>query len=703
MNGATTSPAGARLRGGMRRTVYLLLVALTTLFAMSLLYAAYASGGLTPLKILLLFLYAILILWVASSFWSASMGFWLLFTRFDFFARRRNAVANDATPLPAAARTAILMPLYNEDPHRVFAAIRAIWQSIQDTAEPDAFDFFVLSDTREVNTWVREECEWFRLCEEMNAHGRIFYRHRKENIARKSGNIADFVERWGASYRYMIVLDADSIMAGDTLVRMVRMMEANTDTALIQAPPVPVNRETLFARVLQFASAAYGPIFTAGAGFWQLGSSNFWGHNAIIRVAPFAEHCGLPSLPGREPFGGVILSHDFVEAAMLRRAGWRVWLAYELKGSYEELPPTLIDYAKRDRRWCEGNLQHTRLINARDMHPASRLHFSMGVMSYLSSPLWIIFLIVAGIDAYIQAQAIPVYFFSGRIEPVWPVSFKVEMSIVLIFTLAMLFLPKIMALIVIASSPTRWRAFGGIVRPTISALLETVFSILVAPILMLYQTKFVWAILFRRTIGWPTQQRGDHRTHFNEAVSAHGVQTLIGLAAGLISYFYVPDYFWWLSPVLCGVLLSIPISMLSSSSQLGRIARYMGLFTIPEEQQRPEVLEYFNTAMIDASQRAINDCDAIRSPYAHALHIALLPNEVLSRRQLHYLQGLLFKVMEEGTASLSTNELHDLFSHAASLRELHSWIWSTDSADNRGQAPINYRSDHNIIDLTLST
>jgi membrane glycosyltransferase len=678
MSGASTSPAaGARLRGGMRRTVYLLLVVLTTLFAMSLLYIAYASGGLTPLKILLLFLYAILILWVASSFWSASVGFWLLFTRYDYFARRRNTVASEVTPLPAAARTAILMPLYNEDPGRVFAGIRAIWQSLQATGESDVFDFFVLSDTRDVNAWVQEECEWHRLCEEMDAHGRIFYRNRKENIARKSGNIADFVERWGARYRYMIVLDADSIMAGDTLVRMVRLMEANADTALIQAPPVPVNRESLFARVLQFASAAYGPIFTAGAGFWQLGSSNFWGHNAIIRVAAFAAHCGLPSLPGREPFGGVILSHDFVEAAMLRRAGWRVWLAYELKGSYEELPPTLIDYAKRDRRWCEGNLQHTRLINARDMHPVSRLHFVMGVMSYLSSPLWMLFLIVTGIDAYIQAQAIPVYFFSDRIEPVWPVSFKVEMNIVLIFTLAMLFLPKIMALIVIASNRTNRRAFGGIVRPTISALLETLFSILVAPILMLYQTKFVWAILFRRTIGWPTQQRGDHRTHFSEAVSAHGTQTVIGLAAGLISYFYVPDFFWWLSPVLCGAVLSIPLSMLSSSSQLGRVARYMGLFMIPEERKRPEVLEHFNTAMTNASQRTTNACDALRTPYAHALHIALLPNEVLSRRQLHYLQGLLYKVMEEGLASLSTNELHDLFSHASSLRELHGWIWST--------------------------
>jgi membrane glycosyltransferase len=678
---STTPATGGRIRGGMRRTVYLLLVALTTLFAMSLLYTAYASGGLTPLKILLLFLYAILILWVASSFWSATVGFWLLFTRYDYFARRRNAVARDTTALPAAARTAILMPLYNEDPVRVFAGIRAIWQSLQATGESDVFDFFVLSDTRDVNTWVREECEWYRLCEEMNAHGRIFYRNREENIARKSGNVADFVERWGGRYRYMIVLDADSIMAGKTLVRMVRMMEANADTALIQAPPVPVNRESLFARVLQFASSAYGPIFTAGASFWQLGSSNFWGHNAIIRVAPFAAHCGLPCLPGREPFGGAVLSHDFVEAAMLRRAGWRVWLAYELKGSYEELPPTLIDYAKRDRRWCEGNLQHVRLINARNMHPVSRLHFVMGVMSYLSSPLWMLFVLFTGVDAYIQAQAIPVYFFGDRIEPVWPVSFKVEMNIVLIFTLAMLFLPKLMALIVIASSRKQRRGFGGIVRATISALLETVFSILVAPILMLYQTRFVWAILFRRSIGWPTQQRGDHRTRFSEAVSAHGMQTLIGIAAGLVSYFYVPDYFWWLSPVLCGAVLSVPISMLSSSSQLGRVTRYLGLFMTPEERQRPEVLEYFKTAMTDTSQRASSVCDAVRSPYAHALHIALLPNEVLSRRQLHYLQGLLYKVIEEGLASLSTEELHDLLSHTASLRELHSWSWSTVSSE----------------------
>jgi membrane glycosyltransferase len=671
-----TTPPPGQWRMRMRRTIYLLLVAFTTLFAMNLLHAAYASDGLTPLEILLLLLYAILIMWIATSFWSATMGFWLLLTRYDYFARRRYRIAKDSDPLPADARTAILMPIYNEDPARVFAGIRAIWQALQETGQAAVFDCFVLSDTRDVDTWVQEECEWYRLCDELNVHGRIFYRNRKQNTARKSGNIADFVQRWGADYRYMIVLDADSLMAGDTLVRMVRMMEADPGSALIQAPPVPANRETLFARILQFASTAYGPVFTAGAGFWQIGDSNFWGHNAIIRVAPFAAHCGLPRLPGQEPFGGEILSHDFVEAALLRRAGWRVWLAYELKGSYEELPPTLIDYAKRDRRWCQGNLQHARLVYARGFRPVSRLHFAMGVMSYLSSPLWMLFLLVAGVDAYIQAQANPVYFFGNLFEPVWPVSFAVEMKIVLLFTLAMLFLPKLMALVVIAFDGKRRRNFGGILRATLSAVLESVFSILVAPVLMLYQTRFVWAILFRRTIGWPAQQRGDHRTTLPEAVSAHGLQTLLGLCAAATSYYYVPDYFWWFLPVLCGILLSIPLSMFSSSVTLGRSLRRAGLFLTPEERQPPPILAHFSSALAASTARQSESCNALRSPYALALHRALLPDEIPSRRQLHYTQGLLYKVMEDGLSSLSAGELRELYSHDEPLRELHGWLWS---------------------------
>jgi membrane glycosyltransferase len=662
-----------------RRSIYLLLVWLTSIGAMVLLRAAYASGGVTILKLLLLVLYAILILWIAASFWSATLGFWVLLTRFDYFARRRIAIAADESrSLPTDARTAILMPIYSEDPERVFAGIRAIMCSLDKTGEGKHFDFFVLSDTRDVATWMREECEWYRLCSETNSHGRIFYRNRRENSARKSGNISDFVQRWGAEYRYMIVLDADSIMAGDTLVKMVRLMEANADTALIQAPPLPVNKETLFARILQFASNAYGPLFTAGASFWQLGDANFWGHNAIIRVAPFAAHCGLPDLPGREPFGGEILSHDFVEAALLRRAGWRCWLAYELGGSYEELPPTLIDFAKRDRRWCQGNLQHSRLIAAKGWHPISRLHFAMGVMSYLSSPLWMVFLIVTSVEAYIQSQDIPDYFFGNHLGPVWPDSFTVEMKVVLIFTLAMLLLPKLLSLLLIALNGAQRRAFGGIFRATASALLESLYSILVAPILMLFQTKFVWAIMLRRAIGWPAQNRADHATTLRDALAMHGVQTVIGIAAGIASWIYLRTYFWWFVPVLSGVLLSIPLSMLSSSVNLGRLTRKYGLFMTPQERQRPEVLVEFDKALSAPATDTLSVSAAVREPFMQALHLSLLPpDEILSRRQQHYAQGLMYKSMEEGLHALTTAEQRELFSRPDSLRELHDWSWST--------------------------
>jgi membrane glycosyltransferase len=662
----------------LRRTSYLLLVMLTSVGAMALLGAAYASGGLTPLKLLLLVLYAILILWIAVSFWAATLGFWVLFLRYDYFARRRAAVLQQAAPLPTDGRTAILMPIYSEDPDRVFAAIRAMANSLEQTGHSDHFDFFVLSDTRDVDTWMREESEWYRLCTETGAHGRIFYRNRRDNHARKSGNIADFVQRWGGNYRYMIVLDADSIMAGDTLVKMVRLMEANPDTALIQAPPMPVNRETLFARILQFASTAYGPLFTAGASFWQMGDSNFWGHNAIIRVAPFAAHCALPELPGREPFGGEILSHDFVEVALLRRAGWRAWLAYELTGSYEELPPTLIDFAKRDRRWCQGNLQHFRLIGAKGWNHMNRIHLAMGVMSYLSSPLWLLFLIVTSVEAYIQTQVIPDYFFGNQLFPVWPQSFTVEMKVVLIFTLAMLLLPKVMALMLIALNGTQRRAFGGLFRATASAVLESVFSILVAPVLMLFQTKFVWAILLRRTIGWPAQQRVDHSTTLRDALAMHGVQTLLGIGAGVASWVYLPDYFWWFVPVLGGVVLSIPLSMLSSSVRLGHITRKLGLFVTPEERQRPDVLVAFDQALAASKSRAMTVRDAVRDPHLQALHQALLPpDEVQSRRQRHYAQGLLYKTMEEGLDALTTAEQRELLSRSDYLREVHEWIWTT--------------------------
>jgi len=678
----------------LRRVVFFLLVLLTTLVAMGLMVSVFQTDGLSPMELILLLLYAILFSWICISFWTAFMGFFICLTGHDHWAISRHP---GTPPDPAAPppRTAILMPIYNEDSERVFAGLRAIHQSLADTGQLAGFDFFVLSDTRDPEVWVEEELRWQNMVRALDGKGRIFYRNRPENTSRKSGNLEDFCTRWGSQYRYMIVLDADSIMKGETLVEMVRIMERQPRVALLQTPPVPINRESLFARILQFAGSLYNRMFTAGLNYWQLGETNYWGHNAIIRIQPFLDHCGLPKLPGREPFGGDILSHDFVEAALLRRAGWEVWLAYDLEGSYEEIPPTLIDYAKRDRRWCQGNLQHLRLALSHGFNALSRLHFSMGVMSYLASPLWLLFLIATGVEAYFQTQHEPVYFFGENWAPVWPVSFAVEMTTVLLVTLTMLFLPKGLALLLLLKDSRLRRDYGGMLKATLSVVLETVFSVLTAPVLMLFQTKFVLAILMRRAVGWPPQQRGDHMTSFREAAQTHGVQTLIGVVAGVLSYQYVPAFFWWFIPVLLGLVLAIPVSMLSSSIALGRQSRELGLFLTPEETEQPVVLRYLEENLEEdepvlpvlREKPASRFVQALTDPYVNALHLSLLPErEPPGKRRRHYLEGLVHQLEEEGPDSLSAAQKRDLIADPETLQRLHALFWSRPPV-NAGMLP----------------
>ncbi|MEY6430814.1 glucans biosynthesis glucosyltransferase MdoH [Thioalkalicoccus limnaeus] len=675
-----------QLRGGagrhIRRTLYFSLVLLTTLGAMVLLILSFQEGGIRALELLLLVLYAILILWISASFWTATLGFLLLLRGRDPYAiasAGHEPAAEGAEPF----RTALVMPVYNEDPTRVFAGLRAMHQSLMETGKQEGFEFFILSDTRDPDVWVQEELLWRQWALELGPTGRVFYRNRVENTSRKSGNLADFCRNWGGRYRYMIVLDADSIMSGETLVELVARMERNPDAGLIQVPPVPVNHSSLFARVLQFAGSLYGPMFAAGLSFWQLGTSNFWGHNAIIRVKPFADHCGLPRLPGSEPFGGDILSHDFVEAALLRRAGWHVWLAYDLGGSYEEVPPTLIDYAKRDRRWCQGNLQHSRLLLARGFKPLSRIHFAMGVMSYLASPLWLLFILIAGLAAYLQSLESPVYFFGYNLFPVWPESYAVEMTTVLIVTLAMLFLPKILALVLLAARPPLARRFGGLPRAGFSVLLESLLSVLLAPVLMLFQSKFVLAILLRQNVGWPTQRRGDHGTGLAEAIAAHAYQTLIGVTAGLIAYYQVPSFFPWFTPVLAGLILAVPVSMITSRTSFGRSARRLGLFLAAEETARPRVLQLLDQQLASPPGHPCRGGEghdlwlrAVTDPCAYALHASLLSGEPPNRRRRHYLEGLIFQLQDEGAANLSAGEKRALIAHRDGLAELHQLLWA---------------------------
>jgi membrane glycosyltransferase len=386
---------GPARSAGRRRRFVLLALSLAPAI-----YATYVMSGLLPDEAsslpekALLAVFAILSCWLAAGFWTAMMGFVVLMRGGDRHLISRSAV--DPGPLPRGARTAVVMPVCNEDVKRVFAGLRATIESVARAGAIDHFDFFVLSDSSEPDTCVAELDAWHALrdalSEQLNADVRLFYRRRERRVKRKSGNVDDFCRRWGALYRYMVVLDADSVMSGQCLSTLVRLMEARPDAGIIQTAPCAVGRDTLHARIQQFANQVYGPLFTAGLHYWQLGESHYWGHNAIIRLEPFMKHCVLAPLPGRGALAGEILSHDFVEAALMRRAGYGVWIAYDLPGSYEEMPSNLIEEVGRDRRWCHGNLMNARLMFAPGMHPVHRTVFLTGALAYLSAPLWAGFL-----------------------------------------------------------------------------------------------------------------------------------------------------------------------------------------------------------------------------------------------------------------------------------------------------------------------
>ena len=489
------------------------------------------------------------------------------------------------------SRTAIVMPVYNEDVNSVFAGLRAMRESLRQEGALDAFDFFVLSDSTDPACRAAEEAAWRHLRGGDADAGQVYYRHRARNIGRKSGNIADFCENWGALYDYMVVLDADSLMTGGTLTKLVAMMDANPRAALIQVPPSLVGGESLFARIQQFASSVYGPIYAAGLAALQGPDGNYWGHNAIIRVAPFMRHCGLPLLPGRPPLGGEIMSHDFVEAALLRRAGWEVWLAPALGGSFEASPPTLLDHLKRDRRWCQGNLQHMRLIFAQGFRMPSRLHFALGVMSYLSSPLWLLLLVVSTAEA-LSVEHVARVTYVGRYPVLaWPISHTVALVTLVGATLVLLFGPKVLSVLALFRDPVAVRAHGGAARLAFSVVVESVFSTLLAPIVMLSHSWFVLSILTGRGTGWGGQQRGSRGIAVGTAMRAFGPHTLAALAMGAVIWRFTPETLWWNAPLLSGLVMAIVICCVTSVPAWGAAARRAGLLLIPSESTGLGVLD----------------------------------------------------------------------------------------------------------------
>src|SRR5271157_4100690 len=590
-------------------------------------YKVVGVGTITALEWVMVFLFVVTFSWVAISFTSSIVGFlWLL------------AHAHKREPLPASLseKTAVVMPIYNEAPSRVFGAMQAIIEDVERTGLGSAFDYFFLSDTTDANVWIAEERAFLAMRERL-PHARVYYRRRRKNSSRKAGNIADFVTRWGGHYPQMLVLDADSVMSGDAVVRLAAAMEADPDSGIIQSLPLVINRNTMFARLQQFAARIAGPVFAAGPTAWMGRDGNYWGHNAIIRTRAFADHCGLPDLPGRPPLGGHILSHDFVEAGLMRRAGYTVYMLPDLGGSYEESPPSLIDLAARDRRWCQGNLQHARIIGARGFTLATRQHLAHGIMGYLASPLWMAQLLV-GIVLVLQSHYIrPEYFTADfSLFPAWP-RFDYERALQLFeLTIAILLAPKFLGLLIALIDTKTRRGSGGALALVASTIVEIVISAALAPIMMLIQSGSVAQIVSGRDTGWNPQRRDDGSIPFRAIARRHRTHMLLGLitlfAAALIS----PSLIVWMSPTIAGLVLSIPLSWASGQLWLGLGMRRIGLLRTPEETSPPPVVERANALAAELARTGHDHDDALLTiwadPVLRAVHESFLMEAPRHRR-----------------------------------------------------------------------
>lgn len=528
-------------------------VAATSAFAAALYTALALHNGGTPLHYLFLGLSTLTFSWVAFGAANAFVGMCALAA-----GTEGNSMPPAPAEIPRGTRTALLFPVYHEDAREIANTIRNLVQDLDSRGALDAFAVFVVSDSQTQDDRIAERDIFRLLSREIGGRVTFAYRNRARNVGKKAGNIADWMRSHGGGYDFFVVFDADSVMSAETLLRLVCTMQAHPDTALIQTVPRLSRGQTVFSRLQAFANNAFGPLSAAGLAAWQGASGNYWGHNAIIRTRAFAESAGLPVLSGDAPWGGHIQSHDFVEAALLRRAGWRVALLTSLDGTHEQSPPTFVEMAVRDRRWMQGNLQHARILGARGLTPVSRLHLGMGIASYVSSALWLLVILLGLWLIWIEQQRVVSYFDSTKsLFPNWPTYDPVAALRLLIATMAVVLLPKLLGLAMILGRLLRDRElFEKGANLASLWVIELVHSVLVAPVTMVNHVRALIQILLRQDAGWKPQRRQGTIVPLTDALRFHaahiGVGVLLAAAAASLSWYALA----WLTPVVIGLVLS---------------------------------------------------------------------------------------------------------------------------------------------------
>ena len=575
---------GRRALWTSRAAVFAGAVLLTAAFGYEL-YGVLGFIKITPFQLVFLVLSTLAFGWIAFGSLNAAMGFLPLFA----------GEPTDTLELPPASaqelkeRTALLFPVYHEDPAKIAGTIEAMAEELTSLGAGAAFDIFILSDTRGAEAGTVEELAYAELKKRLSGRLEVYYRRRKENAARKAGNIKDWVERFGGAYDHFVILDADSIMSGRTLVRLALAMVRNPRAGLIQTVPRLTGGATLLQRLQQFASNIYGPAVAAGLASWHRDQGNYWGHNAIIRTVAFAGAAGLPTLVGRAPFGGHIQSHDFVEAVLLQRAGWGVHMVPTVDGSYENSPPCLVDLIVRDRRWAQGNLQHLKIVSQAGVPPMGRVHLLTGAFSYLVSMVWAASLAVGVVLALQGQQMIPSYFQDSKtLFPIWPIVDPGAALRLFLATMIVVLLPKVLGLLLEIRRVRAAREVGGTARAAAGVVAETVFSMLLAPVLMVTQTVAVVQIALGRDSGWKPQLREASGIGLLDALAFHWRHMAVGIMLALICWEASTGIVAWMAPVVLGLVLSGPLTWLTAR-RAGPVLSL--LLATPEDRAPPGILE----------------------------------------------------------------------------------------------------------------
>lgn len=677
-NAATQSPVKHRWRvvANLRRAVLMLLVfGQTAVASYYLLWVLPYHGG-TVLEIGMLVLFAILYAWIAIGFWTAVFGFVIRLLGGDRHSilKRHTDAELLKTPL---AKTAVLLPIYHEPVHWTLSGLKAVYRDIERTGQIEHFEFYILSDSRDPDVWLEEQVAWNKLAKELGGEGRVFYRRRPVNLNYKSGNVADFLRRWGKRCKYMVVLDADSLMTGSTIVRMVRLMQREPGVGILQTNPNIINGQSLFARIQQFANRFYSTLFASGLAAIQMGDAAFWGHNAILRIEPFMRHCGLRKLPGIGIFGGPIMSHDFVEAAFMGRAGYEVWLEPGLGGSYEESPPTLADELARDSRWAKGNLQHLWvMLREPGLRFAHRMAFLNGIMAYVASPLWLGFLILTTIAAANMTLMPIEYFPDGHqgMFPLWP-EWRPEWALGLaLSTLGLLFFPKFLA-IIDAVIHRFTKDFGGSFRLFCSVMLEIVISVLLAPLRMWAHSRYVVSALLNVSLLWAGQNRTEE-TGWQEALVTQLPGMLVGGAWSTFAWSLDTMFFLWSLPVALPLILAAPTAVYLSRNSLGQALRKRRLLLIPEESKTMDLLEdavWYRSREPSNSTLTPLEQAVLRLDH-NRLHQALAWDHRHGSRKAE-LESCVARCLDQGPGALSRSEMSQIARDRQSLCAMHEGAW----------------------------